>query len=238
MILNNLIYSFSGFIATDFSSYYIDFYNTYPNSLIPTTGNISIYEGIYKQIIPYIYNGIYVTTNNSGTLVVPYIELSIENTSNYINKNGIIKYINTQIWLFTDFSITIDNNTINFEDIYFYPKVISDNKSEYNLINEFKGITFPKSIFSWYSTQISNNILYSFQMIWGQGDIPLELYSICGFSGSSNIQSQNPFTNSNGPYYSTYITPNNNYANNSGWIIILAGPFDSTLTNPSYLEDV
>jgi hypothetical protein len=238
MVFNNLIYSFSGFIATDFSSFYTDIYKTYPNNLIPINKNISFFNGIYNQIIPYIYTGFYTTTNNGGESVVPYISLSIPETNTYISKNGTLKFINYEFWLFSSFTSKINiNTTMTFYNVLFIPAIISENKNQYTLINKFKGLTFPKSTFTWYTTQTILNTTYSFQLIWGQGDIPQEYYSICGFAGTINVNALNPFTNTNGPYYNTYISTNDNYASNSGWVIVLAGEFDPTLVNPPYLED-
>ena len=238
MLSSNLIYSFSGFIATDFSSFYIDGYGTYPNSLIPTNDTISIFNGNYTQIIPYLNNGFYVNTEYNGETLVPYINFTIQNPTNYFNKEGILKYMNYQQWVFSNFFITIGSDVVEFTNATFNPIFITDNKKQFDLINDFKGLTFPKSPAIWYSSQEVNQVNYSLQLIWGQGDIPEDYYTICGFTGINNIKAQNSFTNTNGFYYYTYILPNNNYSSNSGWIIVLGGIYDSTLVNPPYIEDI
>jgi len=229
--ITNLNIGSSSFIATDFSTYYIDINNNKPNSLIPNLNDKSIYNGIYNNIYSYDYEGLYFSTSDNLTSFILYIN----NIKSYINENGLLKFINKQLWIIPILSV----GDIIFKNIQFNPVFITDNLSQYNLINEYKGFSFPKLPQTWYSNICSNfsSKLFSFQMIWGQGDIPQEYYSICGFAGTTNVQAQNPFTNTNGPYYSTYITTNNNYASNSGWIIILAGTYDPTLVNPPYLED-
>lgn len=224
--------AFYGFLATDFSTYYLDSSDNIPNSLIPNNGNDNIYNGLYKNIYLYFYNGQNV---NTFDLIIKLI-LIIPNSLLYINNNNIL-FKNNQEWVFYQFYATINGESFLFEDILFNPVFLTKNLSQYNLINQYKGFTFPKKTQKWY-LHVTSPTLATLQLIWGQGDIPQEYYSICGFAGTINVQAQNPFTNSNGPYYSTYISTNNNYASNSGWIILLAGSYDSTLVNPPYLEDV
>jgi len=230
--MNNLEFGFCSVLATDFSTYYLDNYNNIPNSLIVNIGKNSIYNGNYSNIYLYNYIGNY--TENCTNII-----LNIPKSKIYLNKKNKINYLNYQEWNIPICSLKINNINIVFRNIIFNPIFKTNNLNQYNLINNYKGFTFPSSIQSWYSTTCSfGNYLYSFQLIWGQGDIPQEYYSICGFAGTTNVQAQNPFTNTNGPYYSTYITSNDNYASNSGWIIVLAGPYDPTLVNPPYLEDI
>jgi hypothetical protein len=165
--------------------------------------------------------------------------LKINKSNLYIN-NNYIQYINNEIWTIPYIYIIINNKPYTFSNVIFNINYNTNNNNQFNLINKYKGYTLPKLYSSWYTNCLddSGEEQASFQLIWGQDDIPQEYYSICGFAGTTNVQAQNPFTNSNGPYYGTYITSNNNYASNSGWIIILAGTYDPTLVNPPYLEDV
>ena len=220
--------AFFGFLASDFSSLYLDISGNTPNSLILTNGNSNNYNGIYNYIYLYDYLGYYIYNNYyvNIKLIIPQSFISL-------NNDGFIKYSNKENWIFSEINV----NLYKFFNIKFSPIFLTKNSSRYNLINEYKGYKFPNSIQKWY-TNIFSPTPTTFQLIWGQGDIPQEYYSICGFPGTINVKAQNPFTNSNGPYYSTYISTNNNYASNSGWIILLAGPYDSTLVNPPYLEDV
>jgi hypothetical protein len=220
---------FSSFLSTDFSSYYVDSYNNTPNSLILNNGLNSLYNGVYNNIYLYDFLGLYIFNT-----YYTYLRLNINNTIYSLNKNGINQYFNNQHWIFSQF-IDISGNI--YTNVEFNPVFLTNNSSQYNLINQYKGFTFPKKTQKWY-LNYSSIKLVTLQMIWGQGDIPQEYYSICGFAGTTNVQAQNPFTNTNGPYYSTYITSNDNYASNSGWIIVLAGPYDPTLVNPPYLEDI
>jgi hypothetical protein len=231
---SNLIFNF---MATDFSSYYIDFNGNKPNSLIPNNNNISIYNGIYNNIYLYDYTG------NISTIVNVNLSLSINNSKSYIYINGIKKYLNYQEWIIPYLSVNLNNQIFTFENVTFNPVFLSDNDSQYNLINKYKGFSFPKSPLTWYSTTCSNYDIYkySFQMIWGQGDIPSQYYNLCGLIGDPTetgiIESINPFTNTNGPYY-FFINNNNNYAYNSGWIIVIATLYNYNLINPPYLEDI
>ena len=228
---------FFSFLASDFSSYYLDFFNNKPNSLIPNNGSyINNYNGIYNNIYLYMYNGIYSSDIYNNNITV---SLSIYNSILYVNNKGIQKFLNNQEWVFPLINIYISGIPYELINLTFNPIFLTNNKSQFKIINQIKGFTFPKKSVSWYTNYSpTENTTLSFQLIWGQGDIPQEYYSICGFPGTINVKAQNPFTNSNGPYYGTYISSNDNYASNSGWIIVLGGNYDSTLVNPPYLEDV
>ena len=223
------ILGFCGFISTDFSTYYLDLDNNYPNSLIPANGSETNFEGIYNNIYVYNSNG---SKRGDRSIGNYSIILNIPKSLNYVNNKGFIQLTNYEEWNISDFSVSYNNVIYSFKNISFSPIINTNNDSKYNLINKYKGYTFSSTDTIWYNNKAGYP--NTFKLIYGQGDIPLEYYDVCGLNKST---ATNPFTRVQSEYYDTYITTNSNYSTNSGWIIILISDLNLNLINPPFISN-
>ena len=214
---NGLSLAVYGYIDSDFSTSFVDDNsgNT-PNSL--STNPIGSFKGEISNMR--IYSGI-VGDYYSNNGFIPTINYTVSNNSSVTTNNGVNVYTNNDIWAITTFLDASGNKQSNVSFDITYD---TNNSSNYNLIVANSGITLQSSPITWYSTSSDSQI--SYQIIIGSGNIP-DVYV-------PNSES-NPFTDSDGTYYNTYIKVDDNDASHSGYVLIYSGPYNSKLVNPSYV---